>query len=55
MEQARMIIEIELQSAPIWGSLYDSYGIAHEFLGWMELASLLQAAIESANESVLPQ
>jgi hypothetical protein len=43
-----MVIEIELGSMPIGGTLYDSVGIAHPFSGWMEIASVLQAAIEAA-------
>jgi hypothetical protein len=50
MERARMTIEIEFGSTPITGSLYDSQGVAHAFCGWMNFASLLQAAIEQANK-----
>lgn len=46
-----MVIEIELGSTPIGGSLYDCHGVAHAFFGWMELASMIQAAIENANDS----
>jgi hypothetical protein len=55
MARARMVIEIELGSTPIGGSLYDCHGLAHAFLGWMEFASVLQAAIEMANNSFARQ
>jgi hypothetical protein len=51
MEQARMVIELEIGTTPIGGALYDSRGVPHAFIGWMELASVLHAAIESACDS----
>jgi hypothetical protein len=48
MKRARMVIEIQLGSTPIGGSLFDCAEVAHGFSGWMEFASVLQAAIDAA-------
>jgi hypothetical protein len=51
LNRTRMVIEIELGSTPIGGSLYDCRGEAHSFCGWMNLASVLQGAIQTASAS----
>ena len=43
-----MVIEVDLGSTPIGGSLFDCQGEAHTFCGWMDLASVFQEAIEIA-------
>jgi hypothetical protein len=53
MNTARLMIQIDLGSSPISGSLLDMAGVAHPFSGWMQLASVLHEVISAANEFVL--
>jgi hypothetical protein len=55
MGTAHMTIEVDVGSRPISGLLYDTKGTPRGFCGWMQLASVLQAAVDSLAWSEGPQ
>ena len=57
MQPARtqVMLDIELDSEPIQGSLSDRDGVSRAFSGWIELVSLLQGAATTRTSPVTPR
>jgi hypothetical protein len=51
----RLALEIDLDADPLSGSLQDSRGVAHTFIGWTQLGAALDAAILSGREHLPPR
>lgn len=47
-ERVRVTVELDVASEPISGALHDGVGSVVEFVGWMELMSVLERACEQA-------